>query len=504
MEDLIFSGEEKDMIYSFHHFYEWLRGGVESGMAYRAKVFRKLGLEAKFVFATTFPNDNVWDEMERLGFLDSEIIWLYGFFTDCRISPVTYTLEQLEASFGEETFTCSRDGRNVKYIFPGYNRYYEVILADSGGDRVHRVCMISNGCLLRQDYYTYCRSYSEYYVPVDGLAHLYLRRFFNEDGSVAYEEILDEDQTMYRFSDRILYSREELVGHMMSCLQLTENDVVLIDGEPGMIDRSAFILNAAPAKTGFIMHSNHYVAEGDDHILWYGIYEYAFAHPEKIDFYVTNTEAQSTLLREQFQKYKGLEPEVVAIPVSGVDRLRIPDVERSRHSLIAAGRLMLGKRMDWVVEAVAMARKKIPDLSLDIYGEGIEEGKIRKRIEELDCGEYVHLCGFQKLDEVYQEYDAYVSASCGETFGVTFLEAAGSGLPIIGFDAPYGAQVFIDDGRNGYKLTEESPESLAKGIVRLFTEADIEKFRRHSYEKAKEYLMEEVAKRWNDILELSR
>ena len=44
------------MIYSFHHFYYWLRGGIESGMAYRAKIFRHLGLEAKFVFATTFLN----------------------------------------------------------------------------------------------------------------------------------------------------------------------------------------------------------------------------------------------------------------------------------------------------------------------------------------------------------------------------------------------------------------------------------------------------------------
>ena len=67
------------MIYSFHHFYYWLKGGVESGMAYRAKLFRKLGLDAKFVFATTFPYDNIQYETERLGFLDSEVIWMYQF-----------------------------------------------------------------------------------------------------------------------------------------------------------------------------------------------------------------------------------------------------------------------------------------------------------------------------------------------------------------------------------------------------------------------------------------
>lgn len=492
------------MIYSFHHFYQWLRGGVESGMAYRAKIFRSLGLDAKFVLATTFPDDNIWNETERLGFLDSEVIWLYGFFTDCKISPVTYTLEQLENSFGEDTFTYSREGAKVRYIFPEWNRYYDVMLTDDTNDYVHRVCMLSNGCLIRKDYYTYCRIYSEYYFPFEGQARLYLRRFFNEDGTVAYEEIIDEDRVMYRFPGKIIYSREELVGYMMSCLHLTREDVVLIDGEPGMIDRSTFILNAAPAKIGFIIHSNHYVAEDEDHILWYGIYEYAFAHPEKINFYVTNTEAQSALLKEQFRKYKRAEPTVAAIPVAGVDRLIFPKKPRRRHSLITAGRLMLGKRTDWVVEAVAIAKKAIPDLSLDIYGEGVEEEKIKRQIEELDCGDYVRLCGFQKLDEIYQNYDAYVSASCGETFGVTFLEAMASGLPIVGFDRPYGAQIFIDDGENGYKIPCETVEELTKGIIRLFMEADIEAFRQHSYKKAGAYLTEEVAKRWKCILEQVR
>ena len=41
---------------------------------------------------------------------------------------------------------------------------------------------------------------------------------------------------------------------------------------------------------------------------------------------------------------------------------------------------------------------------------------------------------------------------------------------------------------------------MAKGIVRLFTKADLEAFRQHSYEKAKNYLAEEVEKKWKDML----
>ena len=112
----------------------------------------------------------------------------------------------------------------------------------------------------------------------------------------------------------------------------------------------------------------------------------------------------------------------------------------------------------------------------------------------------MHLCGFQKLDEVYQEYEAYVSASYVETLGVTLLEAIGSGLPVISYDIRYGAQMLIDEGENGYKVLWGDVEALAEGIVRLFTEADLEKFRTHSYEKAAHYLNQEVEKKWRELL----
>ncbi len=273
------------MIYSFHHFYYWLKGGVESGMAYRAKIFRDLGLEAKFVFATTFPYDNIQYETERLGFLDSEVIWMYQFFTDCRISPVTYTRKQLEFSFGEKSYTVSNENNKVNYQFTDESSCVAHMAAGKS-DYVHIAEFFSKGLLVRKDYYTYCRIYSEYFIPCDNQAKLYLRRFFNENGSVAYEEVMDrewveEDVVLYRFPDRLIYSREELVGYMMSRMHLTKEDVVLIDGEPGKIDRSAFILNAAPAKVGFILHADHYLDYDEEHILWYGIYEYAFSHPEK-------------------------------------------------------------------------------------------------------------------------------------------------------------------------------------------------------------------------------
>lgn len=495
------------MIYNFNLGIGWASSGVEYAQAYRAKMLRAIGAKAKFIFTDMFPRDNIQHMTENIGFLDSEVEWLYTFFTDTKISPVTYTLKQLEETFGTKEFTFSREGTKGKYVFPGSNNFYTVYLAEENSDRVHRVELVSGGFLIRKDYYTYCRIYSEYYAPLDNKAHLYQRRFFNEDGTVAYEEITDNDAIMYRFADKLLCSKEELVGYMVSKLNLTKEDVVIIDRTTGI--GQAILRNAGPAKVGNVIHADHFSESGTDenNILWNNYYEYSFAQHDKIDFYLASTDAQNQLMREQFETYMGVTPKVITIPVGGLKELKYPETGRKPHSLITASRLASEKHVDWLVEAVAKAREVVPDISLDIYGKGAEEKKIKELIEKHGCEDCIRLMGQQDLTEVYQNYEAYAAGSTSEGFGLTLMEAIGAGLPIIGFDVRYGNQNFVDDGRNGYKIlvhdkmeSKERIEKLAECMIMLFTKADLEAFQAHSYKKAEEYLTTEVEKRWETLL----
>lgn len=341
----------------------------------------------------------------------------------------------------------------------------------------------------------------------EGKAHLYGRTFFNEDGSVCYEEVIEDDSTFYRIGAQVLYTKADLVGYMVKRLNLTADDVVIIDRTTGI--GQAILENCGPARVGIVVHADHFSEGGtdDDYILWNNYYEYSFSQTEHIDFYITATDAQNELMRQQFKKYCGKEPHVVTIPVGSLDELKYPDEPRKRHSLITASRLATEKHCDWLVEAVVKAKESVPDISLDIYGKGGDEAKLKRLIGRLGCADYVHLMGQQKLDDVYKHYDAYVAASQSEGFGLTLMEAIGSGLPIVGFDVRYGNQTFIDDGQNGYKIpiTDEMDQKekiklLSERIVRMFTEDDMDAFSGHSYEKAKEYLTKEVVHRWIELL----
>ena len=89
----------------------------------------------------------------------------------------------------------------------------------------------------------------------------------------------------------------------------------------------------------------------------------------------------------------------------------------------------------------------MPDVTLDIYGQGGEMGRLSQLINQYKANSYIRLMGQHDLTTVYQKYAAYIAGSTSEGFGLSLLEAVGSGLPMIGFDVPYGNQTFIDDCR---------------------------------------------------------
>ena len=495
------------MIYNFNLGIGWASSGVEYAQSYRAVMLRNIGADAKFIFTDMIVSDNIEHMTRNIGFLDSEILWLYTFFTDQKIAPVSYTLKDLKETLPSKGYTYTRSGKTGRIVFQGTNNFYVVYFTDEKSDKVHRVEMVSGGFLIRKDYFTYDRVFSEYYAPLDKKAHMYLRRFFNEDGTVAYEEINDDGKVMYQFPDQLFCSKEELVGYMVSRLRLTKEDTVLVDRTTGI--GQAILRHAKDARVGIVIHADHFSEGGTDenHILWNNYYEYSFAMDKHVDFYVTATDEQNKLLKEQFLKYKGVTPTVYTIPVGSLDELKYPTTNRRPYSILTASRLASEKHIDWIVEAVVKARKTVPQLSLDIYGKGGEEQKIRDLIKKHGAETYIVLRGQQNMKEVYQDYELYLSGSTSEGFGLTLMEAIGGGLPIIGFDVRYGNPTFIDDGENGFLIpvdenmtVKEKTEALTDRLISLFTEADLDGFHKHSYEKAKEFLTKEVEQRWKNIV----
>lgn len=495
-------------IYSINLGIGWASSGVEYAQAYRGHLLRNQGIPAKFIFTDFISQDNICDLTRNIGFKDDEIIWLYSHFTDQKIQPTTFTLEDLKALFdGELTREETLDGI-VRFHYEKENVFLTAYLVKGSTNLVHRVEYVSRGNLVRKDYFTDKRLFTEYYTPRDNRAYLYMRRFFNQDQTVAYEEIVDGNDSFYRFPNTVIWTKEQFIVHFMESLQLTNKDIVLLDRATGT--GQAVLSKVKPAKLGVVVHAEHFSenAVTDHTILWNNYYEYTFSNADKIDFFITSTDAQTNILAEQFQQFTKHRPKIVTIPVGSIDELRYPDQGRKPFSLITASRLAGEKHIDWLVKAVIKARLQLPDLSLDIYGSGGEEAKLRQIITENEAEDYIRLCGHKDLTDIYKNYEVYLSGSKSEGFGLTLLEAIGSGLPIIGFDVRYGNQTFIRDGENGYLIprfeTDDDHlvvQALVDKIHLLYQTGNLDKMYSVSYDVAGEFLTSKLEQRWKNLVE---
>lgn len=494
-------------VYSFNLGIGWANSGVEYAEAYRAKLLRNLKIPAKFIFTDLVLNENIEHLTANLGLKDEEIIWMYSYFTDIKIAKTTYTLEKLKDSLAAKIVDERRDGAVIHLYFEGENNWVAAYMKDPTSSYVERAEFVSNNCLYRKDYYSYTRVLTEYYTPRDNRAYLYQRRFFNEDGTTAYEELLDGDsESLFRFPDKVIYSKAELVAYFIAQLKMKTGDIALLDRASGIAQQ--LFENKGQAKLGVMIHADHFSENStdDNYILWNNYYDYQFNNSEVVDFYVVATQAQNDLLTNHFKKYLHQQPQIYTIPVGSIEKLNKPTTPRRKFALMTASRLSAEKHVDWLVEAVVQAHENLPKLTLDIYGEGESLGQIRESIEKQRAGAYIHLLGHQDIQDKYINYSAYVTASTTEGFGLSLLEALGSGLPLVGLNVRYGMQTFVDNGQNGFVCpwseAVSSPEvikNLAAEICKLF-EQDIQKFESNSYTKAKNFLEEKVQASWKELI----
>lgn len=492
----------------------WASSGVEYAQKYRDQSFRKAGIDAKFIFSDLILDNNIGDLTANMGFKNQSVIWLYNFFTDIKIAKTSYTLTKFEASLKFKNFTKEVNNNGKEVVYKLKDNFYAVArLCDEQKDIIDQVVYQKNNTILRRDFYSYTKYAAEYYLGAAENNRVVFREFYNEDGSVAYTQHLNNDQETYEFTNgEIIYSKDELYLKMLKALHFVKNDVIILDREDEdktLINGQLIFENHGLAKIIVVVHADHYDKHftNDQHVLWNNFYEYQFSHASEVASFVVATPAQKKVLEEQFQKYYHITPRVDCIPVGSLLKLTYPVKKREPFSFITASRLAKEKHLDWIVKAVIAAKNQIPELKLDIYGKGSEGAALDEMIKKHQAEDYIHLKGQHDLKDIYVKYPAYIAASTSEGFGLSLLEAIGSGLAMIGFDVPYGDPTFIKNNENGYLLPYDEDwneyrkvELLTKAIIKLFKQSDLKAFNEKSYQIAEPYLTDRVAKQWKEVL----
>jgi glycosyltransferase involved in cell wall biosynthesis len=157
----------------------------------------------------------------------------------------------------------------------------------------------------------------------------------------------------------------------------------------------------------------------------------------------------------------------------GVDGERYtpaPDGRRApAPTFLYVGRLKRYKGIGFAIRALALARARRPDLSLDIAGTGDYRGALERQAAELGLADAVRFRGFvteaEKIDLLRRAW-ANVFPSPKEGWGITVVEAAACGTPSIASDSP-GLRDSVRHGETGYLVRHGDVDGLAARLLEL-------------------------------------
>jgi phosphatidylinositol alpha-1,6-mannosyltransferase len=141
-----------------------------------------------------------------------------------------------------------------------------------------------------------------------------------------------------------------------------------------------------------------------------------------------------------------------------------------RRIILTVGRLSALERYkghDRLIAALPAIAARVPDTAYLIVGSGDDQPRLERLVREAGVGDRVVFAG-QVSDPELPDYFAlahvFAMPSTGEGFGIVFLEAAASGLPVIGGNRD-GSVDALADGRIGRPIDPNAQAEIASAVV---------------------------------------
>jgi glycosyltransferase involved in cell wall biosynthesis len=132
----------------------------------------------------------------------------------------------------------------------------------------------------------------------------------------------------------------------------------------------------------------------------------------------------------------------------------------------AVGRLSPVKNYPVLIRAFSRIAAEDPSLVLVIAGHG-ETGDLSKLTASLGLKDKVKFVGWwDDMPKLLAAFDVAVHVSLAETFGLSLLEAAATGLPVIASRVGV-APTLVEDGISGLLLADSDEAAVVHGLKRM-------------------------------------
>jgi glycosyltransferase involved in cell wall biosynthesis len=143
----------------------------------------------------------------------------------------------------------------------------------------------------------------------------------------------------------------------------------------------------------------------------------------------------------------------------------------TESAIVFAGRHIPEKNVPALIPAFLAARKEIPSLRCEIYGDGPDRPEVLRLIAAHALEREVNAPGFvegPRIEQALGRALCLILPSRREGYGLIVLEAIARGTPAVVVSSPDNAAVeLVEDGVNGVIAASAQPEDLAAAVVRV-------------------------------------
>ena len=151
------------------------------------------------------------------------------------------------------------------------------------------------------------------------------------------------------------------------------------------------------------------------------------------------------------------------------------NIPKNAPIVLYVGRVDPEKSLDVLMNAFAQVIEKVPDAHIVVVGDGTAREKLEKIAAKNDFSDHAHFTGRvvgDDLPQLYRTGTMFAITSKTETQSIVLMEAMASGLPAVAVKAGAVPEL-VKHGKNGYIYEPDDEESVARGITRILTDAEL-------------------------------
>lgn len=226
---------------------------------------------------------------------------------------------------------------------------------------------------------------------------------------------------------------------------------------------------------------------------------------------IKNIEGASSLIAlspvqlNQFRPWVNSKVELIPHGLSSLFINAVPKIRQlnSPLRLVVVARLIKLKNLDKVIEAINELNL---NFCFDIYGSGLEEENLKKRVAELGLRGQVKLKGRisnVELPTVLPDYDLFVMPSYPESLGRVYFEAMACGLPVV-CAKNTGIDGIVTHEKEGFVVDINEPHSLTELFAMLNKNPDILlSLKQNAYNLSQDYGWDYISRKYIEVYQIS-